>query len=444
MKAIKRLVDRIFSHAALSMAMAVFVLGCGSGGDGGTSVSPGTLSVSLTDSPACGYDEVNVTVSKVRVHQSSSAQQNSAGWSDITLNPPIKINLLDYNDPTQDNFALLTLGETTLPAGHYTQLRLVLVPNNGSSPLANSVVLSGSPTEVALETPSAIQSGIKLVHEFNVPSGQRVDLLLDFDACQSIVQTGSGKYKLKPVIEVIPYVLNGIEGFVDPNLLGSNVAVSAQVNGEIVRATVPNSNAAPDPKRGKFFLARLTPGINYDVVITARNSPTNTCCATAVIANVPVPTETSITQISTSGTPFSLQPSGFHTIGDTVTLINPPPPPAVDDRDDATVIVGAKQAFSGGPTITVRSEVAMLKDNTATVGDYDYGLILPIAAPGIASYGALPIVPSAAGQASVAGVYVVHGSAQTPTTTYAIQTPPPSSVDISAGDNLDQDFTLAP
>src|SRR5215813_2289132 len=81
--------------------LAVFVAGCGSGGDGGggATAQPGTVSVSMTDAPACGFDEVNVTVSKVRVHQSSSADDNSAGWTDITLSPPRKINLLDLNDP---------------------------------------------------------------------------------------------------------------------------------------------------------------------------------------------------------------------------------------------------------------------------------------------------------------------------------------------------------
>lgn len=41
----------------------------GAGGGGGSgSVQAGVLSVSLTDAPACGFDEVNVTVSRVRVH----------------------------------------------------------------------------------------------------------------------------------------------------------------------------------------------------------------------------------------------------------------------------------------------------------------------------------------------------------------------------------------
>jgi Domain of unknown function (DUF4382) len=431
----------------MGLLLTVVVAGCGS--DGGSSTQPGTLGVSMTDAPACGFEAVNVTVSKVRVHQSDSASDNAAGWTDITLNPARKINLLNLNDPTQPNLALESLGETPLEAGHYTQLRLLLVPNSGSTPLANSVVLENTTAEIALVTPSAVQSGIKLIHQFDVGSGQRVDLLLDFDACKSIVKTGNGKYILKPVIKVIPFVLNGIEGFVDPTLFVNqvnvnHVSVSAQVDGDIVRATVPNTQT------GKFFLARLAPTncptTCYDVVITARNSPTDTCCATAVIKGVPVSSSTSITTISTSGIPFTLQPSAFQTIAGTVSLINPPPPfpqPSVDDRDDGTIIVAAKQSLSGGPTVTVKTQVAMLKDDTATVGDYKYELVLPIAAPLSASYGALPITPNSSGQTAVAGVYTVYGSGQTPTTVYATQNPAPSSVDIS-GASATQDFTLTP
>src|SRR5262249_9914949 len=238
--------------------MAAFLAACGSSGDGGSS-APGSVSVSLTDAPACGFDEVNVTVSKVRVHQSSFADDKAAGWTDINLDPPRKINLLDFNDPTQP-IHVQPLGLTPLEPGHYTQLRLVLVANsnNPNQPLANSIVLSGANNEIPLDTPSGIQSGIKLINQFDVASGQRVDLLLDFDACKSIVLTGNGTYKLKPVIKVIPFVLNGINGFIDKTL--SNVRVSAQQNANIVRETVMNTQT------GEFFLAHLDPG-NYDVVI---------------------------------------------------------------------------------------------------------------------------------------------------------------------------------
>lgn len=408
----------------MGFLLVVFVAGCGSGGDGGggtTTAQPGTVSVSMTDAPACGFDEVNVTVSKVRVHQSDNASENAAGWTDITLNPARKINLLDLNDPTQTNRALEFLGETPLEAGHYTQLRLVLVPNRGSSPPANSVVLSGQTTEIPLDTPSAVQSGIKLIHQFTVDSGQRVDLLLDFDACKSIVQTGNGTYKLKPVIKIIPFLLNGIEGFVDKTL--PNVSVSAQVDGDIVRATVPNTVT------GKFFLAHLDP-TNYDVVITADGH------ATAVIAAVPVPSSTSITTVSTSGapipvvTPPTLEASATHNIGGTVTL-NPA-------TDDETVVIATKQALNGGPTVTVKSRTASVVTGNPP-GDFAYNLTLPIAAPSLGPYSTpLPILFTQQ-PASVAGQYTVQVSA----TGYATKSSL-APVDISGGDATSQDFTLTP
>jgi uncharacterized protein DUF4382 len=420
------------SSKSLSWVMVllatVFAAGCGSGGNGGSGSSgaqAGTVSVSMTDAPACGYDQVNVTVSKVRIHQSDTADDNTPGWTDITLNPARKINLLDLNDPTQHNFALETLGETPLAAGHYTQLRLVLDRNTGQS-LANSVVLSGIPGEIALDTPSAIQSGIKLIHQFTVDSGQRVDLLLDFDACHSIVKTGNGKYILKPVINVIPTVLNGINGFVDKTL--PNVVVSAQQNGNIVRATVPNTQT------GEFFLARLDPG-NYDVVITADNH------ATAVIATVPVEPAPIITIISTSVAPFSLANSSTQAVTGTVTL-NPA-------DDDGTVIVAAKQSLSGGPTVTVKSVVATVLDAALPIGDYQYNMTLPTGAPSLAAYSVIPppITPTDAAQATVAKIYTVKGSAQVVTTTgttvYATQNPAPSAKDITIVANQTQDFTLS-
>ena len=405
----------------MGFLLALVVTGCG--GDGGGS-APGVLSISLTDAPACGFDEVNVTVSKVRVHQSSAASDNSGGWTDIALNPARKVNLLDLNDPTQPNFALESLGETPLAAGHYTQLRLVLDRNTGQS-LANSVVLSGQNTEIALDTPSGIQSGIKLIHQFTVNSGQRVDLLLDFDACHSIVQTGNGTYKLKPVIKVIPTELNGINGFVDKTL--PNVVVTAQQNGQIVRATMLNTQT------GEFFLAHLDPG-NYDVAITADNH------ATAVISGVPVVSCTGsnncVTPINTSGSPFSLGNSATQAINGTVTL-NPA-------DDDGTVIVAAKQTLNPGPTVTVKSVVANVLDAALPIGDYGYGMTLPTGAPALAAFGPLPITPSAAAQGGVANIYTTQGSGQVGTTVYATQNPAPSAKDITVPANQTQDFTLTP
>ncbi len=413
----------------LTFGLLILVLftACNSSGGGS---QPGVASVSVTDSPACGFDQVNLTVSKIRIHQSATAGDHDAGWNEITLNPPRKINLLTLNDPTQANLALESLGETPLLPGHYTQLRFVLVANgnNPTPPFANSVVLTGQATEIALATPSSIQSGIKLINQFDVGPGQRVDLLLDIDACRSVVTRNDGSYALKPVIKVFPFVLNGIEGYIDPALFVNqvnvnHVVVTAQVNGSIVRATVPNAQS------GKFFLAHLDAPGTYDVVITADGH------ATDVIAGVPVVTSSSITPISTNTTPFMLSASTSQSLNGTVTL-NPA-------DDDGRVLVSAKQTLNSGPTIIVKFQIATALINALPVGDYGYNLSLPLAAPFFGPYSpTLPIVLSATAQSSVTAVYAASGSAETDTTVYATQSPAPSAVNISGG--ATQNFTLTP
>ena len=381
--------------------LAVLVTGCG--GNAGTS-APGSIRVSMTDAPACGFDEVNVTVNKLRVHQSSSATENSSGWTDITLIPARKINLLDLN-----NGIVKVLGEAPLTAGHYTQLRLVLDPNIPNTPnsLANSVVLTGETKETALDTPSAVQSGIKLIHEFDVASGQRVDLMLDFNACKSIVKRGNGTYALKPVIKVLPFALNGIAGFVDSALLGSNVTVTAQQNGVIVQSTAPFQT-------GEFFLTRLLPG-SYDVVIAADGH------ATATIANVSVATATSVVNVSDSVTRISLPTSATRTVSGTAVL-NP---------TSATEVayVAAKQALGISSVMTTVKFVAA-DDSTGA-----YTLTLPIEAPLLGQY-ATPLPITFVAQSSVAGHYTMEASA----TGYQTQS---ASKDISSA-NATQNFTLAP
>jgi hypothetical protein len=400
MRALKTL---LAISVALLAAIALYACG-GSGGGGngagsGAVSAQGTLGVSLTDMPACGFDAVNVTVRAVRVHRSGTASDTDGGWTSITLNPPRKINLLDLT-----NGVLETLGETPLAAGHYTQLRLVLDPNTGAG-FANSVVPSGG-VETALATPSAVQSGIKLIHGFDVAPGQRVDLVLDFDACRSIVRRGNGTFGLKPVIKVTPFLLNGISGFVDAALLGANVMVTAQQGGEIVQSTAPN------PQTGQFLLARLAPG-SYDVVFTADGR------ATAVITGVPVASTTSVVEIS--GAPITLTTSATRKVEGNATLN-----PASAGTD---VSVAAKQTFGLSPTVTVKSVVA---DELAG-GAYE--LILPYGAPQLATYSAvLPIVFADLG--GVAGQYSVEASA----TGYTTQS---ANVNISAADAT-QDFVLVP
>jgi hypothetical protein len=387
----------------ISLSLVILMASCSSNGN---SSAPGTLGVSLTDKPTSVFSAVNVTVTKVRVHQSANASENDPGWTDIAVDPARKINLLNLA-----NGVLEDLGQTSLAAGHYTQLRLVLQMNTDTTPPANSVVLSGTSDEISLITPSAVQSGIKLIHEFDVAAGQRIDLVIDFDAWKSIVELGNGGYLLRPVIKIVPKPLTGIDGFVDISLLNSNVMVSSQVSGTVKGSTIPNAQT------GEFFIALPDPG-NYDLVITADGH------ATAVVAGVPVPTATStalVTMVSTSTEPISLPTSTMQTITGGVSLSPPSPSPTI-------ATVAAKQNFSGGPTVTVKSQDILLPLNA-------YSLALPSASPLLGEFGTgtLPIALNP--QSGIAGKYDVEASAE------GYQTQSAPNVNISSGDVI-QTFIL--
>jgi hypothetical protein len=179
--------------------LCMFLVSCGGGGGGGEGSAQGTLVVSITDAPSTAYTAVNVTVSAVRFHMSADAGTNDGDWQQLTLGTPMKINLLGLQ-----NGVLLTLGQLPLPAGHYQQTRLILVPNSGNPQSLNDSVVPESGPQAGVELPLDIQpedkTGIKIVRQFTIDEGKVADLVLDFDGKNSVIQKGDGTYMLKPVI----------------------------------------------------------------------------------------------------------------------------------------------------------------------------------------------------------------------------------------------------
>jgi hypothetical protein len=375
-----------FGLLAGSALAAASLVACGGGGGSSGSSGPaptptatlGTLTVALTDAPACGFDAVNVTVNKVRVNKSASASDTEAGWVDVTLSPARKIDLLKLTNGVLDQ-----LGTTSLEAGHYSQVRLVLDANaNGT---ANTVLPTGAKNEVALDTPSATQSGIKLNGEFDVTAGQKTDIVLDFDACKSIVTKGNGKYALKPVIRMVQMqssAKNGISGVVASAALANHVTVSAQQQGSIIASSTPDST-------GAFTIAALPAG-NYDVVITSDNS------AASVIGAVPV-TATATTTVSTTAAPIALVQSNTGSIAGTVTMT----PPSTTEA----AYVAAKQTFASGPTVTIKYQNADLVTGAYTLSN------LPLAAPQYAVYSSTLPLAFTATTAVAPGKYTVSATA---------------------------------
>ncbi len=363
------------AFVACTLALGLAACGGGGGGIGGTGVDSGTMRLSITDAPACGFDTVHVTIDRVRVHRSATASDTDTGWSEVVLQPARRIDLL-----TLTNGVLEELGQTSLPAGTYTQMRLVLAPNTAAQPLANAVKPTGEAAEVALDTPSGQQSGIKLGINVDVPAGQVVDVVLDFDACQSVVRRGnSGRYNLKPVISVTPVLSSAgmrIVGWVDPAIAGADTRVSAQSASRPLKATVPDST-------GRFVLYPVPAG-QVDLVVNAAGR------VTAVMTGVPV-TLQATTFVNSQAVPIapSLDPAPARPVGGSVQ-----PPLAT---------VRALQSLTGGPTV----EVAWFPVDAATG---TFAGLLPTSAPEVVPYGVNPTVIGLVSDPGAAGRYRVEAA----------------------------------
>jgi hypothetical protein len=156
----------------------------------------------MTDAPG-SFDAIHLVVREVSAHIESGVPDSSEGGWEVLAAQPATYDLL-----TLRNGVFATLGVATVPAGHYTQVRLKLDPGS-------NIVVDG--VEHPLKVPSGLQSGLKLVGEFDVPAGGTTDIVLDFDASRSVILTGNGSYMLKPVVKVLPVSTAGaITGTVEP------------------------------------------------------------------------------------------------------------------------------------------------------------------------------------------------------------------------------------
>jgi len=184
--------------------------GCGGGGDGGgVNVSTGALQVGITDSPAFpDFLNVHITIIKVVAVPAGKEglEDDDPGLPVIATFPAgLGVEILDLH------FLPQILGTTQVPAGSYNQIRLILAPDQPT--LNNYVIMASDPTvRLPLKTPSAQQSGLKIVGKFTVTPGAFNTIVLDFNPNDAIVFAGnSGNIILKPTGIRINQVFNSLD-----------------------------------------------------------------------------------------------------------------------------------------------------------------------------------------------------------------------------------------
>ena len=207
------------------LIFAIFISGCigllTTPGENSIAPGKGRLEIYLTDSSekykandSENYIAVNITIYKIQVHLAGEDGEDEGEWIEWILTVPAEYNLIELKDES------ILLSEEELTPGKYTQIRLFIAEANvwveiaseGSeekivpdSDVEKEIIVESSESyeEYNLNIPSNLQTGLKLIHPFQIIEGGTTELTIDFDSEKSIIKIGNGSYKLVPVIKIV-------------------------------------------------------------------------------------------------------------------------------------------------------------------------------------------------------------------------------------------------
>src|SRR5712664_2645787 len=254
--------------------------------------SMGTINVSLSDPPSCAaassgaatvpvggtaaptgtFQHVYVTIRSIQAHTGATADNTSSGWQELApqlVSAPVQVDLL--NLPQNGQCLLEQLGSTSLPAGDYQQIRLILLANaapSGPAPSNDSnacfkqlggdvfnCVVDTSGTAHTLNLSSEANTGLKIPPgqimggPIDVAAGQSVDLNIDFNTCASIIMEGNGDFRLKPALTA---------GVVSPNKTGISGQIVDNVSSQPLAGAIVTLQFADKSGPDRIVLQQLT------------------------------------------------------------------------------------------------------------------------------------------------------------------------------------------
>jgi len=237
------------------VAMLLFACGDSGGSDGGS----GTLSMDIVDAKPLIPDnptELWLYFDGVNAHIPGS------GWVSLLLPEiPFRINLLAYYD--MDHTTQIVT-PSRIPAGKITQIRFEIS--------RAEMVVNSSVKEIDLDVPSGtLKTDVPVDHQVVVDGS--VHLISHFDLSRSIVATGSGEYKIKPVIHIFDEVQEGATicgsinatTFVGDPPEDVDVSVIRDPSGETYTQATVTRESTTDPT--DFCIFWVVPEESYSVEI---------------------------------------------------------------------------------------------------------------------------------------------------------------------------------
>jgi len=183
-----------------TLSLLTLSLAACSGGDGSSSsagggrggAQTGFFSLSITDAPIDDAIEVWVQFDAIELKHSETEEPLT-----LPLNPSVQLNLLAL----QGQNTAEILSDETIPAGEYEWIRLKITAANDGT--LDSYIKLDDNSVHELDIPSGSETGLKIIGGLTIIANTPIDKTIDFDLRKSIVMTGTGDYKLKPVLKLV-------------------------------------------------------------------------------------------------------------------------------------------------------------------------------------------------------------------------------------------------
>src|SRR6266481_6329231 len=388
--------NRHFLLVSMIVLMVAMAVSCGGNVTFLQNQGMGTLGVTISDPPSCmaattgaaavasggtaapggTFTRVFVTIRSIQAHISATADPSSSGWQELApqlVAAPVQVDLLHL--PANGQCLLEQLGSTSLPAGDYQQIRLILLANAAASGPAPSTdtnacfkqlggdvfncVVDSSSTHT-LDLSSEANTGLKIPPgqimggPIHVAAGQSVDLNIDFNTCASIHMEGNGDFRLKPALTA---------GVVNANMTGISGQIVDSVTSQPLAGAIVTLQFADKSGTDRIVMQQLTdPAGHFSF------------CPLAVGAVFDVVSDA----LTASGTAYNvtevLDVSGGTNLG-TVPLVAETPAPAGASTGPGT-IQGTITAINGTTGATIDADVSALQ--SVTVSSTSHTFTVPL------------------------------------------------------------------
>lgn len=186
-------------------------------GTGGGEAGEGNVAFYVKDAPADDFVSVFVTFNEVKVHRAGGGEDGDDGLTtvpndDLSTIPNDDLSTVPHDDLGDDGsgagwFTIFSgnetidlkqfqgdarafLGEATIAAGKYTQIRIMVTDIYGED-------AAGARTDFKLPSDT-----LKIVRPWTVVDGEETVLVVDWDLDESIIKTGNAGYLMKPVLKL--------------------------------------------------------------------------------------------------------------------------------------------------------------------------------------------------------------------------------------------------